>query len=482
MDETPAVQPARVFRSGAGPDNLAYVSYTSGSTGRPKAVGTVHRGVVRLVRTEGYATFPPDEVFLQLAPISFDASTLEIWAPLLNGGRLVLMSPGAPSIEDIGRALERQRVTTMWLTSGLFHQMVEHHLGALGGLRQLLAGGDVLSAAHVRRVVEGLPGCRMINGYGPTENTTFTCCHVARPDSFDHSVPIGRPIERTRVYLLDRDLQPVPAGVPGELYAGGDGLARGYLGQPDLTASRFVPDPWSGESGARLYRTGDLARYRTDGEIEFLGRTDHQVKLRGFRIEPGEIEAALERHPAVARAVAMVREHTPGDKRLVAYLVPATGHELSMPEIRELLRQSLPEYMVPSSLLVLEDLPLDPNGKVDHRALPSPERLELRRQRVLTPARTDTERKLVAVFCDILGVESVGVGDNFFELGGHSLLATQAVSRIREVFEVELPLHVLFDSADLETVARMIEMVRWPGPEAGALCAAEGEEIEEIKI
>ncbi|HTG35429.1 MAG TPA: amino acid adenylation domain-containing protein [Thermoanaerobaculia bacterium] len=305
------------------PGGLAYMMYTSGSTGRPKGVGVTHRNIVRLVRESGFADLGADQVFLQLAPISFDASTLEIWAPLLNGGRIAVFPPRRPSLEELGETIARFGVTSLWLTAGLFHQMVDDRLEALRPLRQLLAGGDVLSPPHVRRALEGLPGLTLINGYGPTEGTTFTCCFpITAPEQGVEPVPIGRPIGNTRVYVLGPDLRPVPTGVWGELCAGGEGLSRGYLGNPDLTAERFVPDPFAAEPGGRLYRTGDVARFQPGGRIEFLGRRDSQVKLRGFRIELGEIESALARHPAVREAAVVARDGGPLGRRLIAYVVP----------------------------------------------------------------------------------------------------------------------------------------------------------------
>ncbi|HYX25073.1 MAG TPA: amino acid adenylation domain-containing protein, partial [Thermoanaerobaculia bacterium] len=327
----------------AGPDDdppvttdggsLAYVIYTSGSTGRPKGVAVPHRAVTRLVRETAYADFGPGQVFLQFAPVSFDASTLEIWGALLNGSRLALMPAHALSLEELGRALAHYGVTTLWLTAGLFHQFVEHHVELLRPVRQLLAGGDALSAPHVRRVLRELPGTRLINGYGPTENTTFTCCHPMQgPVPVGSSVPLGRAINNTSVHLLDAHGQPVPIGVAGELCTGGDGLARGYLGRPELTAERFVPDPFGGacgeRPGSRLYRTGDLARHLADGRIEFLGRIDHQVKIRGFRIELGEVESRLGEHPAVLENVVLAREDVAGDRRLVAYVVQNPAYEV----------------------------------------------------------------------------------------------------------------------------------------------------------
>ncbi|MGH9363210.1 MAG: non-ribosomal peptide synthetase, partial [Thermoanaerobaculia bacterium] len=433
-----------------------------------------HRNVVRLVRETDFARFGPDEVFLQFAPISFDAATLEIWGPLLNGGRLVVFPPGLASLEELGEAIAREGVTTLWLTAALFHQMVEGHLERLRPLRQLLAGGDVLSAVHVRRALAGLPGVTLINGYGPTEGTTFTCCHTVRAAPAEGaSVPIGRPIANTRAYVLDEALRPAPVGIVGQLYAAGDGLASGYFGRPELTAERFVPDPVSGEPGARLYRTGDLARWLPGGELEFLGRLDHQVKLRGFRIELGEIEAALTAHPAVREAAVLAREDEPGDKRLVAYVVPVgvpVGEELAssraeassaptldISELRSFLAERLPDYMVPAAFVELPALPLTPNGKLDRKALPAPATAPVERAAgPLTPA----EELVTGIWADVLRLSAVGPDDDFFALGGHSLLATQVASRVREVFGLELPLRKLFELPTVAALAAHLETAR----------------------
>ncbi|MEB3357183.1 MAG: amino acid adenylation domain-containing protein [Synechococcales bacterium] len=336
------------------PENLAYVLYTSGSTGQPKGVCVPHQGVVRLVKATDYVQFGADEVFLQAASLAFDASTFEIWGALLNGGQLVLMPTPCPSLEDLARAIAHHRITTLWLTAGLFHLMVDEQLDALKPVRQLLAGGDALSGTHIRKALAALKHTRLINGYGPTENTTFTCCHTITADSLNrpsspNSPPIGRPIANTQVHILDSNLQPVPIGVSGELYIGGDGLARGYLNRPDLTAERFVPNPfvdfglpildfgidthaqYNPKSKIQnpkwncLYKTGDRARYRPDGTLEFLGRLDNQVKIRGFRIELGEIEAALLSHPDIDQAIVNPWTDETGNQRLVAYFVKAEG-------------------------------------------------------------------------------------------------------------------------------------------------------------
>ncbi|MGD2114937.1 MAG: amino acid adenylation domain-containing protein, partial [Acidobacteriota bacterium] len=443
--------------SGPGPDplGLVYVMYTSGSTGRPKGVAAVHRGVVRLVRDTDFAELEGEHTFLQLSPSSFDASTLEIWGPLLNGGRLMVMPPGQPSLDDVAAAIGDGRVDTLWLTAGLFHLMVQERLDALSPLSQLLAGGDVLSVPHVERVLAGLPDCRLINGYGPTESTTFTCCHtVSRPPV--GSVPIGRPIANTRVHLFDTGLEPVPVGVPGELYIGGDGLARGYLGQPGRTAERFVPHPCGEASGERLYRTGDLARLDADGVIEFLGRTDHQVKLRGFRVELGEIESSLAATPGVAEAVVVARDADAGDRELVAYLV--LEGDAGVQDARELLRKRLPEYMVPARFVLLDSLPLNANGKVDRGALPAPGPEESATD--YEPPRTPVEEVIAAIWSAVLEEEKVGLHDNFFDLGGHSLRATQVMSRLRDALGVGLPVRTLFERPTVESLARRVSAER----------------------
>src|SRR5581483_3519260 len=345
--------------AGINPETPAYVSFTSGSTGRPKGVCVPHRGVVRLVKQTNYAHFARSEVFLQLAPIAFDASTFEIWGELLNGATLAIFPPSAPSLAELGDFIQRNGVTTLWLTAGLFHQTVEENVSSLRGVRQLLAGGDVLSVSHVKKAMEQLPGCQLINGYGPTENTTFTCCHrILNADR--RSIPIGRPIANTQAYILDSNLQPVPIGVPGELFAGGDGLALGYLNQPQLTAEKFISNPFSNDASARLYRTGDLTRWLPDGTIEFLGRVDTQIKIRGFRIELSEIETALNNYPAI-RECAVVAQQNGSDKKLVAYFVAENSEKISSTELREHLRKTLPDYMIPAAFVPMQSLPLNAN-------------------------------------------------------------------------------------------------------------------------
>ncbi|HLO01608.1 MAG TPA: amino acid adenylation domain-containing protein [Symbiobacteriaceae bacterium] len=438
-------------------DSLAYIMYTSGSTGQPKGIAIPQRAVVRLVKETDFVDFGSDQVWLQYAPISFDASTLEIWGALLNGATLAICPPGHASLDDLGRTIARHQVTSMWLTAGLFHEMVDGNLEGLLPVRQLLAGGDVLSAPHVERVLTKLPQCRLINGYGPTENTTFTCCHTIKTVVPGRSIPIGKPITNTQVYILDAQQRHVPVGVPGELHAGGDGLARGYWNRPDLTDERFVPNPF-GPAGSRLYRTGDLARWLPDGTVEFLGRRDFLVKIRGFRIELGEIESALVQHPQVREAVVVSRESA-GTGTLVAYVVPVNDHAaaagLDPADLREFLRSRLPDYMVPSGFVTLESLPLTPNGKVDRKALPDPHSAPPVAEYV-APA-TDVEIRLADIWSRVLEIPQVGVHDNFFDLGGHSLLATRSISQIRDAFQIDLTLQALFERPTIAALAPLVD-------------------------
>ena len=403
-----------------GPEGLAYVSYTSGSTGRPKGVAVAHRGVVRLVRNADYADLGPLETFLQLAPVAFDASTLEIWAPLLNGGKLYIAPPGTPTMEDVGRWISEEKITTLWVTTGLFHLLVDEQLGALGGLRQLLTGGEVFSISHVRRLLQAHPSLRLVTAYGPTENTTFTSCQtIAEDDLAAGIVPMGRPIANTQVYVLDTFAKPVPIGISGEIYTGGDGVARGYLKNPAQTAERFVANPFG---PGRLYRSGDKARWRADGSLEFLGRMDQQVKIRGYRVEPGEVEAALRAERGVTAAAVVVRE-VEGRKLLVGYVAGAVSSE----ELRAGLASRLPAHLVPAAIVVLDSLPLNQNGKVNRAALPAP---NLAPATETAPA-TEAERAVATAWCSVLGLERVGRDDNYFSAGGDSITAIQVVSRLR---------------------------------------------------
>ncbi len=453
LEEDASSYPATPPTIASSAESLAYVMYTSGSTGKPKGTCVPHRAIVRLVHETNYLEFGPDQVFLQFAPISFDASTLELWGSLLHGAKLVVFPPEVPALEDLAEFLKTHQITTLWLTSALFTQMVDSHRDALSEIQQLLAGGDALSVPHVKAVLEGLGSRKLINGYGPTENTTFTCCHPMSADTvIDTSVPIGRPIAHTTVYVLDRFGTPVPIGVPGELCTGGDGVARGYWNNVALSEERFVSDPFSSMPGAKMYRTGDLVRFREDGVLEFLGRRDHQVKVRGFRIETGEIEAALLEHPSVQETVVVCREDEPGDRRLVAYLVAGKDSSSNPQSLRRFLQESLPEYMIPSTFQPMDALPVSPNGKIDRAALPAPTRERTLTEEYLQPTN-ETEQAIARVWGEVLKVEQVGVKDNFFDLGGNSLLLVQAHRKVCQALSREIPITDMFRHPTVKSLA-----------------------------
>ncbi|WP_442939133.1 non-ribosomal peptide synthetase [Nostoc sp.] len=438
-------------------DNLAYVMYTSGSTGTPKGVSVIHRGVVRLVKETNYARLTPEEVILQLAPISFDASTFEIWGCLLNGGRLVIYPPNTPSLEELGQIIQQYQVTTLWLTAGLFHLIVDEKIDALKSLRQLLAGGDVLSVPHVQKFLQTVENCQLINGYGPTENTTFTCCHpITAPLQLNVSIPIGRPIANTQVYILDNNLQSVSIGEAGELYIGGDGLARGYLNRPDLTAEKFISHLFDNNLATRLYKTGDVARYLPDGNIEFLGRIDNQVKIRGFRIELGEIEREIAQHPDVREIVVLAPQDETGEKQLTAYVVPHQNSSYTSKQLRSFLEQRLPNYMVPSAFVLLESMPLTVNGKVDRQKLPAPSRERPQLEQAYIAPQSDLERLLAGILSDLLKIDRIGIDDNFFDLGATSISILQVAARVKQELGIELPTVKLFQYSTIGSLANYL--------------------------
>ena len=424
----------------------AYVMYTSGSTGRPKGVAVPHRGIVRLVCSGDYVNFASPQRFLLLAPTSFDASTFELWGPLLHGNQCVIYPQPLPDLEDLEQAVRSNEITCLWLTAGLFNQIIDQRPSLLETVPHVLTGGEALSVAHVKRALELYPHLRLTNGYGPTECTTFACTYDIDPsDTFPTgSVPIGRPIANTQCYVLDDEGAPVPVGVAGELYLGGDGLACGYLNLPELTAERFVPHPFSDEPAARLYRTGDFVRYNADGLLEFLGRRDQQFKIRGFRVELGEIEAVLETHPDIAACAVVVQESDTGDKQLVAWLVLRKPAQLTGHDLRGWLETRLPHYMLPARYSVVDALPLTPNGKVDRKTLSAHPGQPLESGVEYIAPSSNVERVLVKIWRDVLRCESIGVNDHFFELGGNSLTAVQVIGRIQATLGVLVPVADLF--------------------------------------
>jgi amino acid adenylation domain-containing protein len=434
------------------PLSLAYVIYTSGSTGTPKGVAVTHAGILRLVRDTDYTETRPDDRVAQISNAAFDGSTWEIWSALLAGARLVgIPRETALDPDALAAALRAGGVTQAFLPTALFHRVAGERPDAFAGLRYLVVGGEAMDPVRSAAVLESGGPAMLVNGYGPTEGTTFSTWHPVNGDEDRAApLPLGRPVANTGAYVLDARLEPVPPGVPGELYLSGPGLARGYLARPALTAERFVPHPFAAEPGERLYRTGDRVRWSEEGALEFLGRADQQVKVRGFRVEPGEIEAALLAHPGVRAAAVVAREDGPGERRLVGYVVAADGAAPEDAELRDWLRARLPEHMVPAALVPLESLPLTPNGKLDRRALPAP---ELGAGPASVPPRDDVEAVVAAIWSEVLEVPAVGALDSFFDLGGHSLLATQVISRVREALQVEVPLRVLFEEPTVAALA-----------------------------
>ncbi|MBP0943701.1 non-ribosomal peptide synthetase, partial [Pseudomonas alliivorans] len=448
-------QPAHDPELAHGSDTAAYVMYTSGSTGAPKGVRVPHRGIARLVLNNGYADFNEHDRVAFASNPAFDASTMEVWGALLNGGQLCVVDH--ETLVDPVRfsaLLSDARISVLFITTALFNQYVQQIPEALQGLRLLLSGGERADPASYRALLGGARGLRLFNVYGPTETTTFaTTCEVRAVSEGDESVPIGRPIGNTSIYVLDTHQRLAPKGVTGELYIGGDGVALGYLNRPDLNVEKFLVDPFSDEPGAMMYRTGDLGRWMEDGQLECLGRNDDQVKIRGFRIELGEIVSCLHQLPGIGETVVLAREDEPGYVRLVAYYTSHEEDTLLAPEqMRAHLQASLPDYMVPTAFIELKTLPLTANGKLDRRALPKPERSALFGLNYEAP-EGEFEVALAEIWAEVLQVERVGRHDHFFDLGGHSLLAMRMVSQVRQQLGVELPLGELFALGELAAVA-----------------------------
>jgi amino acid adenylation domain-containing protein len=440
---------------GVGPDNAAYVIYTSGSTGRPKGVINTHGGIVNRLRwmQEAFGLKGEDRV-LQKTPYSFDVSVWEFFWPLMYGAGLVLARGQAEKDpEYLGKVIEGEKITTMHFVPSMLQAFVRSEgVGRCGSLRRVISSGEKLSKELEEEYYKRM-GAELHNLYGPTEAAVDVSWWACVRGEGGRAVPIGKPIANTQLYVLDGQMEPVPVGVAGELYISGKGLARGYLGRPELTSERFLPNAYSQEVGGRMYRTGDLARYRADGNIEFLGRIDHQVKVRGYRIELGEIESVLLQHDAIAEAVVLVSGEQ--DKRLIAYLV-SRGERIEVSQLRDYLRQSLPEYMVPSGYVWLEKMPVTANGKLDRAALPEADRAEVGREKQYVAPRGPVEELLAGIWSQVLAVDRVGIHDNFFELGGHSLLLTQVSSRIRSAFSVDVPLRILFDTPTISRLGVVI--------------------------
>jgi len=434
------------------PDNLAYVIYTSGSTGQPKGVEIRHVGLVNLVlwHQNTYHLTVADRATL-LAGISFDASVWETWPYLAAGASIHIPDENTRiSPSKLLEWLTAEQITLCFLPTPLAQAVLEQELPNNLTLRALLTGGDKLQTPP-----DKVLSFDLVNHYGPTENTVVTTWAIVSNTQNSSYPPIGRPITNTQVYVLDKQMQEVPIGVSGELYIGGIGLARGYLNRPELTAEKFIHNPFSDDPEARLYKTGDLVRYLSEGNLDFLGRIDHQVKMRGFRIELGEIEAVLTQHPKIREIVVMAREDIPGDKRLIAYVV-AKQPVPSTSELRQFLAEKLPDYMIPSAFVSLETLPLTPNGKVDRQALPKPQEIEREAEAAYVAPQTELEQTIATVWQAVLHQENVGIQESFFELGGHSLLLVQMQEKLVKALNMPIPVTVLFQYSTIQALAQYL--------------------------
>jgi amino acid adenylation domain-containing protein len=440
------------------PHNLAYIIYTSGSTGKPKGVQLPHQGVVNfLTSMRQKPGLTADDTLLSVTTLSFDISVLEIFLPLTTGACVVVV-PGEAVYDGAAliQQLSTNSISIMQATPATWQMLIDAGWQGDKNLK-VLCGGEAMPKDLAKWLTQNVDS--VWNMYGPTETTVWSTIYEITRDT--DIITIGRPIANTQIYILDKNLEPTPIGVVGELYISGDGVARGYLKQPTLTAEKFVPDPFSQKPGTKMYRTGDQARYLTDGQIDFLGRVDFQVKVRGFRIELGEIETVLNHHPDIHKAVVIVREDSPDDKRLVAYLIPETDRQPDAGELRLYIRTKLPEYMMPSSYVFLKDFPMTPNRKVNHKALPVPDKSHLKTEGNFIYPRTATEEKLAKIWANVLGIEKIDVYDNFFDLGGHSLLATRVISRIRDQFKIDLPLRTLFMTPTVADISEAVDTVIW---------------------
>lgn len=442
------------------PQHLAYISYTSGTTGRPKGVCIPHASVIRLVKGNDSLSLNEQTIFLQLAPVAFDASTLEIWGTLANGGKLIIYTDDHISPETINTLVKREQVNTLWLTAGLFHSLIDHNIELFDSVKHVISGGDVVSAKHVHQLFVRYPSIQFSNGYGPTENTTFTTIWTTHQDpGVERNLPIGYPIAQTSVYILDSGLSIVSNGTIGDLYTAGTGLARGYLNHPYATAEKFIPNPFSDEPGDRMYFTGDQAKWNEDGTLDFMGRTDHQIKINGYRIEPNEIEVLLKEHIEISDAVVVVQE-LDSQKKLIGYVTlhdPNKACSELAYDFKEYLKDKIPTYMLPWLISIIPHFPLTSNGKVNREDLPKIDKRPRNITDKYIPARHELDFYLVNLWQDMLKIDVIGIEDEFFELGGHSLILAQIVSQIRTDYNINIQSKLLYSNSTIQQLSDAIQ-------------------------
>ncbi|NBI31089.1 non-ribosomal peptide synthetase [Chengkuizengella marina] len=432
--------------------DAAYVNYTSGSTGQPKGVMVPHRGVIRLVKNTNYVHLNDQDRFMQIAPLSFDAATFEIWGALLNGGQLVLVDKNTVlSPTKLAKAINEYQITSMFLTSPLFNQIMDINPASLSSVHNLLVGGDSLSVVHIRNALQYVQKGAIVNGYGPTENTTFSCCYrVEDVPQSAKSIPLGPPIANSKAYILDEQMRPVPIGVIGEIYLGGDGLAKEYLNKPDKTKASFVRHPFSKKSSDRLYRTGDLGKWMLDGMIEFHGRSDDQVKIRGYRIEKGEIEEVVLTHPEILECAVLTAEDIPGYKRLICFYV--SRDSLPIHVLKSWIEQKLPAYMVPSLFKQLAHFPMTSHGKINRQAILEQFHSQQHHRQTVVEQDSSYQSILTAIWCEVLHVDHVNVDDNFFDLGGDSLLIMTVQKQIEDRLQRHLSPSILLEYPTIKSI------------------------------
>ncbi len=436
-------------------EEIVYVAYTSGSTGFPKGVQITHKGILRLVLNTNFIEYTPNETFLQISPIAFDVSLFEIFGSLLNGARLVIYPPESPNINEVAKIVLENKVTVLWLISGLFNQIDENNLKKIRGLNYLIAGGDVISVQQVIKAKSFLSNTKIINGYGPTENTTFTCCHVVDENSFKlTSIPIGIPVSNTKVYVFDNNMLQTPIDIAGTLYVGGDGLSKGYLNREEINNEKFIINPLNNDE--IIYNTGDIVHVSIDGNLIYHGRVDNQVKIRGYRIELGEIEYFLEKHEGIKQAVVKVKTLQNNHKKLLAYLILEESSIYKEEELKEYLKRNFPSYMVPSQFVLVDEFPLNSNGKVEKHALPEPN-YDINSNNIIHP-KTKKEKEIINIIKSVVEINQIGINENLFSLGADSLQATEIILQVNQLYNCNISIKEFLINPCVSSLVKLIDI------------------------